>query len=118
MAGTLIDAGRATVRSPRPLIVTTPFALETDVDEGAGGRVDVVVGVAAPVGWLDPEHAAANAIDAANSATRRHRRLVRSSRGTCCRVISARTPCSWGDDRAATGAADQRSRTRVITSDG
>ena len=42
MAGRAIAAGRATVRSPRPLIVTTPFALETDVDDGTAGRVDVV----------------------------------------------------------------------------
>jgi len=42
MAGRATAAGRATVRSPTPLIVTTPFALETDVDDGTAGTVDVV----------------------------------------------------------------------------
>jgi len=98
IAGSGIDAGSGTVRSPRPLIVTMPFPVETEVDEGAGARVEVVeeevdeeveeetVGAlvevvlspAASVGVLGSEHAAPNAIEAATSATMAARCLLRS----------------------------------------
>jgi hypothetical protein len=77
MAGNVIDDGKATFRSPRPLIVTTPFARETDVDDGAGGSVELVDGVGAPV-ELEPAHAAAIPTEAVTNTTRRHRRLLRS----------------------------------------
>ena len=71
------------MRSPRPLIVTTPLVVETEVVDGAGGSVDAVDGdgtdgdgtdddgadddvvdgpgavVVAALGWPEPEHAAA-----------------------------------------------------------
>ena len=55
------------------MTVATRFALETDVEVGAGGHVTSavgVVGVLAPVGWLEPAHALAKATDAASSAAR------------------------------------------------
>ena len=79
--------GSGTVRSPRPLIVTTPFVVDTEVDDGAGGSVEVVeldvveeedvTGAArrgrartdVSVGVLESEHAAPSAIDAATSTT-------------------------------------------------
>ena len=90
ITGNGTDAGIRTVRCPWPLTVTTPLLVDTEVDDGAGGRVDVVTLVvveadtvvldagatadvvleaAASVGVLESEHAAPNAIDAATSTT-------------------------------------------------
>jgi hypothetical protein len=71
------------------LIVTTPFALETDVDDGADGRVDVVDvatgatvdvvdGLVPSVGWLEAEHEVANATKTTTRAPKRERLLLRS----------------------------------------
>jgi hypothetical protein len=70
IAGNSIDLGSATVRSPRPLTVATRFALETDVEVGAGGHVTSVDGVVGVVEWLEPAHAPAKATDAVSSAAR------------------------------------------------